>query len=98
MSSCSSIFMAGRRRLEAGSVHRHKLILSGATDGADPPRGQFFKRGAGGDAVIRITLLGIIDITTDLTLMFLHGRLLSQCDQQLLSRRSKSGPAAKESR
>jgi hypothetical protein len=53
------------------------LILGSAADGADPLRREFFKGGAGWDAVVRISLGGIVNITTDLTLILFHDKLLS---------------------
>ena len=40
----------------AALIHRLELVLGGAADRADPFRGDFIKRGVGGDMVVRITL------------------------------------------
>src|SRR5208337_3333123 len=86
-----------RQRLDP-LIHGDELILGGAAHGADPLRGQFCKWGAGRDAVVRVTLGGIVNITTNLALIFLHGGLLSQGGATRLSLRIRAGAAAKDSR
>jgi hypothetical protein len=62
----------------AALIHRGKLVLTGATNGADPVRRQFVERGVGGDMIVRVTLGRIIDIATYLALILLHDVLLFQ--------------------
>jgi hypothetical protein len=59
-------------------IHRAKLVLTSAANGADPVRGQFIERGVGGDVVVRVSLGRIIDIASSLALILLHDVLLLQ--------------------
>jgi hypothetical protein len=58
------------------SIYRGKLILGGSANGADPVSGQAFKRSIGGNLGVRITFGRIINVTTNLALIFLHNFLL----------------------
>jgi len=62
----------------AALIHRGKLVLAGAANGADPVRRQFIERGVGGDVIVRVSLGRIINIATYLTLILLHDVLLFQ--------------------
>jgi hypothetical protein len=57
-------------------IHRGKLILRGSANGADPAVREVLKRSVGGNLVVGVALGRIIDITADLTLIFLHVFLL----------------------
>ncbi len=46
-------------------LHFFKCILARSADGADPIFGDFFPRGAGGNAVIRIADYGIIFVAAE---------------------------------
>jgi hypothetical protein len=62
----------------AALIHRAKLVLTGAANGADPVRRQFIERGVSGDMIVRVSLGRIIDIATYLALILLHDILLFQ--------------------
>lgn len=56
--------------LQKGLFFRAELILANAAERADPILGDFFPRCAGGDAVLRIADLRVIDIAADIADVF----------------------------
>jgi hypothetical protein len=50
--------------------------LGSAANRADPVRRQLVKRGVGGDVIVWVTLGRIINVTANITLIFLHNFLL----------------------
>jgi hypothetical protein len=54
------------------STFRGKVRLAGPADRADPIGREFFKRGAGLHAAVRVPRRGVINITADIAYILFH--------------------------
>ena len=59
--------------LESGLFHDRETILANAAERAGPTVGNGLKRSARGDAAIGVAFFWVINVTTDIANVFLHG-------------------------